>query len=79
MEKITYASLGNLGEDFHHSFEAALVHERKKFGDAHPMFINGKAVKASKTFIDFNQSKEFESMGVAIYLSVKLLGSSINS
>ena len=54
MEKITYASLGNLGEDFHHSFEAALVHERKKFGDAHPMFINGKAVKASKTFIDFN-------------------------
>ncbi len=54
MEKITYASLGNLGEDFHHSFEAALVHERKKFGEAHPMFINGKAVKASKTFIDFN-------------------------
>src|SRR5687768_18236195 len=54
MEKITYASLGNLGEDFHHSFEAALVHERKKFGDAHPMFINGKPVKASKTFIDFN-------------------------
>jgi 1-pyrroline-5-carboxylate dehydrogenase len=54
MEKITYASLGNLGEDFHQSFEAALVHERKKFGDAHPMFINGKPVKAGKTFIDFN-------------------------
>ena len=54
MEKITYASLGNLGEDFHHSFEAALVHERKKFGEAHPMFINGKPVKAGKTFIDFN-------------------------
>jgi 1-pyrroline-5-carboxylate dehydrogenase len=54
MEKITYASLGNLGEDFHRSFDAALVHERKKFGEAHPMFINGKPVKAGKSFIDFN-------------------------
>jgi len=54
MEKITYASLGNLGEDFHRAFDAALVHERKKLGDAHPMFINGKPVKAGKTFIDFN-------------------------
>jgi 1-pyrroline-5-carboxylate dehydrogenase len=54
MEKITYASLGNLGEDFHRLFDAAVVHERKKLGDAHPMFINGKAVKASKTFGDFN-------------------------
>ena len=56
MEKITYASLGNLGEDFHRSFEAALVHERKKAGDAHPMFINGKPVKASKTFVDSSPS-----------------------
>jgi 1-pyrroline-5-carboxylate dehydrogenase len=54
MEKITYASLANLGEDFHRSFESALVHERKKMGDVHPIFINGKAVKTSKTFIDLN-------------------------
>jgi len=54
MDKITYASLSSLGEDFHHSFDAAVVHERKKFGDAHPLFINGKPVKAGKTFIDFN-------------------------
>src|SRR6185503_5270201 len=54
MDKITYASLGNLGEDFHRSFEAALLHERKKLGAVHPMFINGKAVKAGKTFLDLN-------------------------
>lgn len=54
MEKITYASLGHLGEDFHRAFDAAVVHERKKLGDAHPMFINGKPVKAGKTFCDFN-------------------------
>jgi 1-pyrroline-5-carboxylate dehydrogenase len=54
MEKITYASLGNLGEDFHRSFEAAVIHERKKLGEAHPMFIHGKPIKAAKTFSDFN-------------------------
>jgi 1-pyrroline-5-carboxylate dehydrogenase len=52
MEKITYASLSNLGEDFHRSFEAALVHERKKLGETHPLFINGKPVKAAKSFLD---------------------------
>jgi 1-pyrroline-5-carboxylate dehydrogenase len=54
MEKITYASLGNLGEEFHRSFEAAVVHERKKLGDAHAMFVNGKPIKAGKTFNKFN-------------------------
>ena len=54
MEKITYASLGNLGEDFHRSFEAAVIHERKKLGAVHPMFINGKPVKAARTFSNFN-------------------------
>ncbi len=54
MEKTTYASLGNLGEDFHRAFEAALVHERKKLGESHPLFINGKPVKGSKTFSDTN-------------------------
>lgn len=54
MEKVTYASLGSLGEDFHRSFESALIHERKKLGDTHGMFIAGKAVKGTGTFDDTN-------------------------
>src|SRR5438045_456376 len=57
MDKITYASLGQLGEDFHRAFDAALVHERKKMEGTHPLFINGKAVKAAKTFVDFNPAQ----------------------
>ncbi len=63
MEKITYASLGNLGEDFHRSFEAALVHERKKLGDAHPLFINGKPIKASKSFLDMDPAQHDVMLG----------------
>jgi 1-pyrroline-5-carboxylate dehydrogenase len=60
MEKITYASLGSLGEEFHRSFEEAVVRERKKFGESHPLFINGKPVKSAKTFLDFNPAhREF--------------------
>src|ERR1044071_3400859 len=47
MEKITYASLGRLGDDFHRSFEHALSHQQKRFGQSHPLFINGHAVTAS--------------------------------
>ncbi len=57
MEKITYASLATLGEDFHRAFELALVHERKKLDAVHPMFIAGKSVKAAKTFSDFNPAQ----------------------
>jgi 1-pyrroline-5-carboxylate dehydrogenase len=63
MEKITYASLGNLGEDFHRSFEAALVHERKKLGETHPLFINGKPVKAAKNFQDINPAQRELTLG----------------
>src|SRR5687768_15185072 len=63
MEKITYASLGNLGEDFHRSFEAALVHERKKLGETHPLFINGKPVKAAKNFQDTNPAQREFTLG----------------
>ena len=48
MEKITYASLGALGEDFHSAFEAALHHEQKKFGQSHPLFINGHPVHSKQ-------------------------------
>src|SRR5436190_19000291 len=58
MEKITYAALGNLGEDFHQSFEAAVIHERKKLGAAHPMFINGKPDKSAKTFSNSNPAHQ---------------------
>lgn len=54
MEKITYTSLANLGDDFHRAFDAALVHERKKLGAVHSLVIGGKAVKAGKTFDDVN-------------------------
>ena len=47
MEKITYASLGSLGEDFHRAFEAALAHQQKRFGHSHPLFINGHSVNST--------------------------------
>jgi 1-pyrroline-5-carboxylate dehydrogenase len=53
MQKITYASLGSLGADFHQAFEAALEQLRSRLGAAHPIFIEGKAIKAKAgTFID---------------------------
>src|SRR5438045_1698703 len=53
MEKITYASIGSLGEDFHRSFDAALKQLRARLGAAHPMFIEGRATKAKAgTFSD---------------------------
>src|SRR6266446_2809344 len=53
MQKITYASLGSLGEDFHQAFDAALKQLRARLGAAHPLFIEGKAIKAKAgTFAD---------------------------
>ena len=46
MEKITYASLGSLGEGFHGAFDAALKLVREGLGRAHPMYIEGKPKKA---------------------------------
>ncbi len=52
MEKITYASLATLGEEFHHAFETALCHEHKKLNHPHPLFINGRAVKSKAGTFD---------------------------
>ncbi len=53
MEKSTYASLGSLGEEFHQTFDAALKEVRGRLGATHPLFIEGKAVKAKAgTFTD---------------------------
>ena len=53
MDKITYASLGSLGEEFHQAFDAALKQVCGKLGDTHPMFIAGKPKQAKDgTFAD---------------------------
>ena len=53
MNKITYATLGSLGEDFHQTFDAALKQVRERLGGAHPMYIEGKPKKArGGTFLD---------------------------
>jgi 1-pyrroline-5-carboxylate dehydrogenase len=46
MEKITYASLASLGEDFHQAFEGALAYEQKKLGRTYPLFLRGQKKKA---------------------------------
>src|SRR5207249_2221950 len=53
MQKITYASLGSLGEDFHRAFEDALQHVRDKLGGTYPIYIEGKAKRSKAgTFAD---------------------------
>jgi len=53
MEKITYASLGSLGESFHQEFESAMDRVRKELGCEHPIFINGKPQRSREgTFPD---------------------------
>jgi 1-pyrroline-5-carboxylate dehydrogenase len=47
MEKITYASLNGLGEDFHRAFDSAFSHQQKRFGHSHPLFIGGHAVTST--------------------------------
>jgi 1-pyrroline-5-carboxylate dehydrogenase len=42
MEKITYASLGSLGEEFHSNFDRALAELRHQFGGRHVAFIGGR-------------------------------------
>ena len=53
MEKITYASLASLGDDFHPAFESALAYEQKRLGRSHPLYIRGQKKKAKGgTFTD---------------------------
>ncbi len=70
MEKITYASLGSLGEDFHQAFQGALAYEQKKLGRTHSLFIRGRKTKAKAgSFTDTSASDtrvvlaEFQSAG----------------
>ena len=42
MEKITYASLGSLGAEFHRAFDDALGEVRVKLGGSYPLYIGGK-------------------------------------
>ena len=52
MQKITYASLGSLGDDFHHSFDNALKHVQDKLGRVYPLFIRGSQKKARNGTFD---------------------------
>lgn len=52
MERITYASLGSLGEDFHRAYDEALSYEQKRLGRSHPLYIHGQKRKAKSTFTD---------------------------
>ena len=52
MQKITYASLANLGDEFHNTFDAAIGHVREELGETHPMYINGKPKKAKDGTFD---------------------------
>src|SRR5689334_23216827 len=45
MDKITYASLGSLGSEFHETFDAAIGHVREDLEETHPLFIGGKPRK----------------------------------
>jgi 1-pyrroline-5-carboxylate dehydrogenase len=46
MQKITYASLGTLGDDFHQAFDAAMGRLRGILGLPYPLYIGGKPKKA---------------------------------
>jgi 1-pyrroline-5-carboxylate dehydrogenase len=53
MDKITYASLSSLGEEFHKTFEATLAKVRENLGHSHPLYIDGKAKRSKHgTFAD---------------------------
>ncbi len=69
MEKITYASLGSLGEEFHRAFDEALAYEQKRLGRTHPLYIRGQKKKSKDTFTDTNPANstfvlgEFQAAG----------------
>ncbi len=54
MEKITYASLASLGEDFHSAFDAAASDLKTTFGKRHGLLVNGKWKKTKQTFRNEN-------------------------
>lgn len=64
MDKITYASLGSLGDEFHREFDTALNHARHRLGAVHPMIIGGKGRKAGAgTFADLNPANVTQVIG----------------
>lgn len=63
MEKITYASLGSLGEDFHQAYEEALHDGRKRLGRAHRLVIGGARKKTGATFLDTNPADTRQVLG----------------
>jgi 1-pyrroline-5-carboxylate dehydrogenase len=56
VEKITYASLGSLGDEFHQQFDAALDRVAGDLGRSHLLRIGGKTLKGRPTFSDVSPS-----------------------
>jgi 1-pyrroline-5-carboxylate dehydrogenase len=56
VEKITYASLGSLGDEFHKEFDAALDRVAKQLGKAHTLEVGGKPLKGRPMFNDVSPS-----------------------
>jgi 1-pyrroline-5-carboxylate dehydrogenase len=52
MERITYATLGLPGEEFHQAYDTALGYELKKLGRAHPLIIRGQKKKGKGVIKD---------------------------
>ena len=63
MQKVTYSSLGSLGEDFHKAFDSALSYESKKLGRPHPLVIRGQKKKSKATFTDTNPADTRQMLG----------------
>jgi 1-pyrroline-5-carboxylate dehydrogenase len=51
-QKITYVTSADRMDEIHREFGDAVERVRARFGDAHPMLINGQPVASSRTFTD---------------------------
>lgn len=63
MEKLTYTTLGSLGEDFHQAFDAALAYEHKRLGRPHPLVIRGQKKKGQGILRDTNPARLDQLLG----------------
>jgi 1-pyrroline-5-carboxylate dehydrogenase len=63
MEKVTYASLAALGEEFHTSFDRAVAEVRRKSGQTRSFYIGGKPQNKRENFDDESPSNTNELLG----------------
>jgi 1-pyrroline-5-carboxylate dehydrogenase len=53
-QKITYVTSADRMDEIHGEFDAAVDRVRGRFGQTHPMLIDGNAVAATRTFADIS-------------------------